>query len=87
MSEIKVVMSFADLLSWTQAPEDGATRVELLRLPKDPNLNDRVAFVICGPLTERLAEYIINGLAQLNQQPDVAAQQEDSQSRGPELRI
>lgn len=86
MEELKVVMSYADLLSWTACDVPDATRVELLRLPKDPQLNDRLALVACGPHAERVMAFLTHVMEQVQAAP-VAAQPPGSQSHGPEPRI
>ena len=61
-STLRVITTFPELLSVTAAPEDGGTRVKLFGLPRDNQLNDRLAFVICGPAAGRVAGFLVAAL-------------------------
>lgn len=65
-NSLRTVMSFPELLSTTRAPTDGSTRVDLIGLPRDPNLNDRLALVVCGPAAGPIINYLIKAMEALS---------------------
>lgn len=82
-------MTMYELLAGTNAPDNGDTRVELVELPKDPALNDRYALVVCGPLSEKIVDFLTWGLEQLGNPQvaaSIAAQKNGTQSHGSESR-
>jgi len=80
----RVVMSYADLLKWTES--DGASnKIEVFQLPHDPALQERYALVVAGVNAGEIINMIVDALDRHFSKP-VAAQQESQEAHGPESR-
>ena len=87
VNQLRMPLSFPELLSMTRGPIDGTTRVEMLGLPRDTNLNDRLALVVCGPGAGRLMNFLAGALETLRQPPPAPAadpSEGPTQSDGPQ---